>query len=109
MTVLLPIFVFRAVALAPITDFNLAALARYATAQGVLYTLGLLIARKVFCLGVSESLLLGFCGVIGNSAYYVLPAPTHYRSTFWPAPALPALWPFRWHSFIQSAQTPSCR
>ena len=73
MTVLLPIFIFRAVALAPITDFNLAALALYATAQAVLYTLGFLIARKVYCLGVSESLLLGFCGVFANNAYYVLP------------------------------------
>lgn len=73
MTVLLPIFVFRAVALAPITDFNIAALALYAAAQAVLYTLGYLLARKVFRLGVSESLLLGFCGVFANNAYYVLP------------------------------------
>ena len=73
MTVLLPIFIFRAVALAPITDFNLAALALYASAQAVLYALGFLIARKAFRLGVSESLLLGFCGVFANNAYYVLP------------------------------------
>jgi len=73
MTVLLPIFIFRAVAFAPITDFNLAALALYASAQIVLYTIGFLIARKAFRLGVSESLLLGFCGVFANNAYYVLP------------------------------------
>ena len=73
MTLLLPVFVFRAVALAPITDFNLAALALYASAQAVLYTIGYLIARKAFHLGISESLLLGFCGVFANNAYYILP------------------------------------
>jgi len=73
MTLLLPVFVFRAVAFAPITDFNLAALALYASAQAVLYTIGYLIARKAFHLGISESLLLGFCGVFANNAYYILP------------------------------------
>ena len=73
MTLLLPVFVFRAVAFAPITDFNLAALALYASAQAVLYTIGYLIARKAFRLGISESLLLGFCGVFANNAYYILP------------------------------------
>lgn len=73
MTLLLPVFVFRAVAFAPITDFNLAALALYASAQTVLYTIGYLIARKAFHLGISESLLLGFCGVFANNAYYILP------------------------------------
>ena len=73
MTVLLPIFIFRAVAVAPITDFNIAALALYALAQITLYTAGFLLVRKVFSLGVSESLLLGFCGVFANNAYYGLP------------------------------------
>ena len=73
MTVLLPIFIFRAVAVAPITDFNIAALALYALAQITLYTAGFLLVRKVFRLGVSESLLLGFCGVFANNAYYGLP------------------------------------
>ena len=73
MTVLLPIFIFRAVAFAPITDFNIAALGLYAATQCVLYALGFTIAHKVFRLGVSESLLLGFCGVFANNAYYVLP------------------------------------
>ncbi len=73
MTVLLPIFIFRAVAFAPITDFHLSALALYACAQGALYAVGFLIAHKLFRCGVSESLLLGFCGVFANNAYYVLP------------------------------------
>ena len=73
MTVLLPVFVFRAVAFAPITDFNIAALGLYASAQAVLYAVGFVIAHKVFRLGVSESILLGFCGVFANNAYYVLP------------------------------------
>ncbi|MEM1389196.1 MAG: AEC family transporter [Pseudomonadota bacterium] len=73
MTVLLPIFVFRAMALAPWELFDPAALLSYASAQAVIYALGYWIIRRGFGMPRAEALLLAFCGVFANNAYYGLP------------------------------------
>lgn len=76
MTVLLPIFIFSAMAHAPVETLELGPLLVYAAVEAALYAAGYLIARKVFARGPREALLLGFCGVFANNAYYGLPLAT---------------------------------
>ncbi|MEM9755975.1 MAG: AEC family transporter [Pseudomonadota bacterium] len=73
MSIFLPIFIFRAMALAPWPDFEIRPLAAYLLAEIVLYSLGFLIARRAFKLPPAEALLIGFCGIFANNAYYGLP------------------------------------
>ncbi len=73
MAVLLPIFIFRALALAPLAAFEVGPLLLYALVEALLYFAGYQVARHVFGRGPRESLLLGFCCIFANNAYYVLP------------------------------------
>ncbi len=73
MAVLLPIFIFRALALSPLAEFEVLPLLLYAGCEAVLYFTGYQIARRIFGRGPRESLLLGFCCIFANNAYYVLP------------------------------------
>lgn len=73
MTILLPVFVFALVAEAPLRDFSPAPLMIYLLAEGVVFALGYLLARRVFRRERDESFLLGFAAIFANNALYVLP------------------------------------
>jgi len=73
MTILLPVLMFRLLASAPLSEFELVQLGLYALTEAVVYLLGYLIARHVFARDPAEALLLGFAGVFANNAIYVLP------------------------------------
>jgi len=73
MTVLLPIFLFRAIASAPWPAFELLPLLAYVVVEALVYAAGFAVARITFGRSRQEALLLGFAGVFVNNAYYTLP------------------------------------
>lgn len=73
MTVLLPIFLFRAIAAAPWPAFELVPLLAYVGVEALVYAAGFAVARNLFGRSRQEALLLGFAGVFVNNAYYTLP------------------------------------
>lgn len=73
MTVLLPIFVFQLIALAPVAEFPLRQVALYAATEVVIFTLSFLLARHLFARDPAESVLLAFSCIFVNNALYVLP------------------------------------
>lgn len=73
MNVLLPIFIFGLIAKAPISTFSIQPVLAYLVSQCLVFSLGYLIAAKLFKRGNGESILLGFMGIFANNALYVLP------------------------------------
>lgn len=73
MSILLPIFVFGLIANTPIQSFSLAPVLIYLMVQIIIFSASYVLAQRVFGRTPKESLLLGFCGIFGNNALYVLP------------------------------------
>ncbi|ASJ76139.1 AEC family transporter [Granulosicoccus antarcticus] len=73
LTVFLPALLFDLLANAPIHEFNMAAVLLYTSVQAIIFTMGFLLARRVFQRPADESVLLAFCGIFANNAFYVLP------------------------------------
>lgn len=73
MSVLLPLLVFDLVANAPMIDFGLIPIATYAGTQMLIFALGYLLATRIFRREKGEAVLLAFCGIFANNAFYVLP------------------------------------
>lgn len=73
MSVLLPIMIFGLIASAPIHSFSLLPVALYLACEATLFALGFWLARRVFGRDPAEAVLLGFCGIFANNAFYVLP------------------------------------
>lgn len=73
MSVLLPIYVFGLIANSSIQSFSLAPILVYLLVQIIIFSCGFMMAHRLFRRTRKESLLLGFCGVFGNNALYVLP------------------------------------
>ncbi|MEP0521454.1 MAG: AEC family transporter [Hyphomicrobiales bacterium] len=73
MSILLPVFIFGVIANTPISSFSIVPVAIYAGVQAIIFTVGFLLAYRVFKRSAGEALLLGFCGIFGNNALYVLP------------------------------------
>ncbi|MBO6919713.1 MAG: AEC family transporter [Rhizobiaceae bacterium] len=73
MNVLLPIFIFGLIAKAPISTFSFKPVLAFLISQSLIFTLGFLIASKLFGRGNGESILLGFMCIFANNALYVLP------------------------------------
>jgi len=73
MSVFLPIMLFGLIANAPIHEFNVPAVLSYFFVQVVVFFLGYIIAHRVFKCSADESVLLAFCGIFANNAFYVLP------------------------------------
>lgn len=73
MSILLPVFIFGIIANTPISSFNFVPVAVYAGVQAIIFTVGFLLAYRVFKRSAGEALLLGFCGIFGNNALYILP------------------------------------
>lgn len=73
MSILLPIFIFGIIANTPISSFSFVPIAVYAGMQAIIFTVGFLLAYRIFKRSAGEALLLGFCGIFGNNALYVLP------------------------------------
>ena len=73
MSILLPIFIFGLIANSSIQSFSFVPIMIYLVVQIVIFSCGFLIALHLFKRTPAESILLGFCGVFGNNALYVLP------------------------------------
>lgn len=73
LTIFLPALLFDLLANAPIHEFSLASVLLYVGVQAIIFTLGFLLARRVFHRSADESVLLAFCGIFSNNAFYVLP------------------------------------
>lgn len=73
MTVFLPILIFGLIANAPITNFSMIPVAIYASAEALVFIAGFFIANRLFNRPANESILLAFCGVFSNNAFFVLP------------------------------------
>lgn len=73
MTVLLPIFIFRLIATAPISQFPLVEVLTYAATEAVVFALSFTLARFVFARDLAESVLLAFGCIFVNNALYGLP------------------------------------
>lgn len=73
MSILLPVFIFGIIANTPISSFSFVPVAVYAGVQALIFAIGFLLAYRVFKRSAGEAILLGFCGIFGNNALYVLP------------------------------------
>lgn len=73
MSILLPVFIFGLIANTSIQSFSFVPILIYVVVQSVIFSGGFLIALRLFRRSPEESILLGFCGVFGNNALYVLP------------------------------------
>ncbi|MEM6678972.1 MAG: AEC family transporter [Pseudomonadota bacterium] len=73
MTVPLPVLVFGLIASAPIERFQPGALAAYALVEGLFFAGGYRLARRVLGRAPDEAVLLAFCGIFANNAFFVLP------------------------------------
>lgn len=73
MSVFLPIMIFGLIANAPIHEFNVPAVFSYLIVESVVFFIGYMIARRIFKRSADESVLLAFCGIFANNAFYVLP------------------------------------
>lgn len=73
MSILLPIFVFGVIANSSIQSFSLAPILIYLLVQIIIFSCGFLLAHRLFRRTPKEAILLGFCGIFGNNALYVLP------------------------------------
>ena len=73
MTVFLPILLFGLIAQAPIHTFNITPVLVYAGVEGSLFVIGFILAFRLFNRPADESVLLAFCGVFANNAFFVLP------------------------------------
>jgi malonate transporter len=73
MTVFLPLLLFDLLANAPIHSFRLLPLMAYQGVEALVFTLGYLLARRVFQRPADESFLLGFTAIFANNAFFVLP------------------------------------
>lgn len=73
MTVLLPIFVFRLIANAPIEEFPLVQVLLYGGVELVVFSAAFVLARYFFVRDAAESVLLAFCCIFVNNALYGLP------------------------------------
>lgn len=73
MTLFLPAMLLNLLGNAPIHEFNAASVLLYLVVQSIVFTAGFLLARRIFLCGAAESVLLAFCGIFANNAFYVLP------------------------------------
>lgn len=73
MSILLPVFLFGLIANTPISSFSFVPILVYVCVQAVIFNVGFWLAYKVFKRGAGEALLLGFAGIFGNNALYILP------------------------------------
>lgn len=73
MSIFLPVLVFGLIANAPIAEFDGRAVLAYLLAQIVMFTLGFWAARRLFGRDPAEAVLLSFCGVFANNAFFTLP------------------------------------
>ncbi|MBV1866026.1 MAG: AEC family transporter [Rhodobacteraceae bacterium] len=73
MTVFLPILIFGLIANAPITNFSMVPVAIYASVEALVFITGFFVANRLFNRPANESILLAFCGVFSNNAFFVLP------------------------------------
>jgi malonate transporter len=73
MSILLPILIFGLIARAPIHEFSIVPASVYLGCEALIFTVGFLLARKLFKCGPGESVLLGFTSIFSNVAFYVLP------------------------------------
>lgn len=73
LTVFLPALLFDLLANAPMHEFNMASVVLYISVQGCIFTIGFLLASRIFHRPADESVLLAFCGIFANNAFYVLP------------------------------------
>ncbi|MBL4646827.1 MAG: AEC family transporter [Rhizobiales bacterium] len=73
MAVFLPVLIFGLIANAPIKTFSVTPILIYALSQIVVFTIGFMLAYRLFKREAGEALLLGFGGVFVNNALYILP------------------------------------
>jgi malonate transporter len=73
MSVFLPMLIFGLIANAPIHEFNVPAVFSYLVVEAIVFFIGYLIARRIFKRSAEESVLLAFCGIFANNAFYGLP------------------------------------
>jgi len=73
MTVFLPILIFGLIANAPIHSFSYIPALIYVCTEALIFTAGFLLATRVLKRSPDESVLLAFCGVFSNNAFFVLP------------------------------------
>jgi len=73
MQVFLPILIFDMIANAPIHEFNAVSIALYLIIEIVVFAIGFYIAKIVFKQDSDHAVLLAFCGIFANNAFYVLP------------------------------------
>ena len=73
MAVLLPILSYKLVAQAPIYELNPLSMVIYAGSEALVFTFGYLLASRLFKRSAKESVLLAFCGIFANNAFYGLP------------------------------------
>lgn len=73
MSILLPVFIFGIIANTPISSFSFFPIAVYAGVQAIIFTIGFSFAYRLFKRSAGEAILLGFCGIFGNNALYILP------------------------------------
>ena len=73
MTVFLPILIFGLIANAPIANFSMVPVAIYASVEALVFVAGFFVANRLFNRPANESILLAFCGVFSNNAFFVLP------------------------------------
>ena len=73
MTLFLPAMLLNLLGNAPIHEFDVASVLLYVGVQSVVFSAGFFLARRVFHRGPAESVLLAFCGIFANNAFYVLP------------------------------------
>lgn len=72
-TVFLPLLLFDLLANAPLHSFRLTPLVTYLAVEAAIFSLGYLLARKVFHRARDESFLLGFTAIFASNSFFVLP------------------------------------
>ncbi|RAH98849.1 malonate transporter [Acuticoccus sediminis] len=73
LSLFLPLLIFGLIIDAPIRTFDPSPVVLYFAVEVLIFTLGVLLALKVFRMGPGESVLLSFAGIFSNTVLIVLP------------------------------------
>ncbi|MEO0428589.1 MAG: AEC family transporter [Pseudomonadota bacterium] len=73
MMIFLPVLIFGLLAAAPVERFALVPVLAYAAMQGVIFAVGYWAARRFLKRDAAEAVLLAFCGIFANNAFFTLP------------------------------------
>ena len=73
MTVFLPILIFGLIANAPVRSFSIIPALIYVCVEAIIFTASFVIAKQLLKRPADESVLLAFCSVFANNAFFVLP------------------------------------